>query len=143
MPGGSIGVRQDRATVRVYDMLACVASASRLLEALSRFASQVNIDTASASSIALFRGPHIDDDRQVEALPWESREVREVHAADGQPWAPDLERREPHCTRLRCRVVVVDDRGGVAGSDRATIAARVVVLTDWWWPSGALPCVGR
>jgi FPC/CPF motif-containing protein YcgG len=49
----------------------------------------VDIDDGFASFIALFRGPHIDDERQFEELLWE--QLREVHAADEQPWAPDVD----------------------------------------------------
>ena len=80
--------RQDRATVRVYDELGGPATAAQLLEDLSRFASQVDIDDGFASFIALFRGPHIDDERQFEEVLWE--QLREVHAVDEQPWAPDV-----------------------------------------------------
>ena len=80
--------RQDRATVRVYDELGSLASAARLLEDLSRFASQADIDDGFASFIALFRGPHIDGEWAFEELLWD--QLREVHAADEQPWAPDV-----------------------------------------------------
>ena len=80
--------RQDRATVRVYDELGTPATAAQLLEDLSRFASQVDIDDGFASFIALFRGPHIDGEWAFEELLWD--QLREVHAADEQPWAPDV-----------------------------------------------------
>lgn len=80
--------RQDRATVRVYDELGSLASAEQLLEDLSRFAAQVDVDDGFASFIALFRGPHIEGERQFEELLWE--QLCQVHAADEQPWAPDV-----------------------------------------------------
>lgn len=80
--------RRDRATVRVYQELGGEGSATSLLEDLSRFAGQVDFDEGLASFVALFRGPHIDDERQFEELLWE--QLRAVHAADEQPWAPDV-----------------------------------------------------
>lgn len=80
--------RQDRARVRVYDELGGPATAAQLLADLGEFASQADIDDGFASFIALFRGPHIDGEWAFEELLWD--QLREVHAADEQPWAPDV-----------------------------------------------------
>ena len=80
--------RRDRATVRVYDELGSRESAELILADLRRFASGSTSRTGLRSFVALFRGPDIDDEQQFEELLW--AQLREVHAADEQPWTPDV-----------------------------------------------------
>lgn len=80
--------RRDRATVRVYDALGTRESARRILADLGRFSSRVDLEDGLASFVALFRGPDIRDERQFEELLWE--QLREMHAADEQPWTADV-----------------------------------------------------
>ena len=49
---------------------------------------RVDLEDGLASFVALFRGPDVRDERQFEELLWE--QLREVHAADEQPWTPDV-----------------------------------------------------
>jgi len=88
--------RQDRATVEVYDELGSRESAATLLADLRRFASGVDLDQGLASFIAMFRGPRIRDEKQFEQLLWQ--QLRAVHAADDQPWTPDVsaDPQDPH-----------------------------------------------
>jgi FPC/CPF motif-containing protein YcgG len=88
--------RQDRATVEVYDQLGGQEGAQSLLADLHRFASGVDLDQGFASFIAMFRGPHIRDEKQFEELLWQH--LRAVHAADDQPWTPDVsaDPQDPH-----------------------------------------------
>ena len=88
MPGGSIGVPPGPRNSPRLRRARQPGKRCPVVEDLSRFASQVDIDDGFASFIALFRGPHIDDERHFEELLWE--QLREVHAADEQPWAPDV-----------------------------------------------------
>ncbi len=88
--------RQDRATVEVYDHLGSRESARRLLADLRRFASGVDLDQGLASFIAMFRGPRHPGEKQFEELLWQ--QLRAVHAADDQPWTPDVsaDPQDPH-----------------------------------------------
>jgi FPC/CPF motif-containing protein YcgG len=80
--------RRDRATIRVYDELAGPDVAPKLLHDLREFAEGVDLDEGFASFIAVFRGPAIADEKEFERLLW--AQLRDVHAEDEKPWAPDV-----------------------------------------------------
>ena len=80
--------RRGRATVRVYDELGSRESARQILADLRLFASEVDLEQGLASFVALFRLPDIAGERQFEELLWE--QLRQVHAADEQPWTHDV-----------------------------------------------------
>jgi FPC/CPF motif-containing protein YcgG len=88
--------RQDRATVEVYDELGNRESATTLLADLRRFASGVDLEQGLASFVALFRGPRIRGEQEFEQRLWQH--LRAVHAADEQPWTPEVssEPQDPH-----------------------------------------------
>lgn len=80
--------RRDNAVLRVYPELAGQSAKAALLGDLREFARDVDVDGGFASFVAIFRGPRVRSEKEFEDLLWE--QLRMLHAADDQPWNPDV-----------------------------------------------------
>lgn len=80
--------QRERATVRVYDVLADPALATVILQDLRQFASATAPEAGFASFVAMFRGPRIEDERDFEQLLWQ--QLRQLHEADDEPWNEEV-----------------------------------------------------
>ncbi|MFC6707085.1 guanitoxin biosynthesis heme-dependent pre-guanitoxin N-hydroxylase GntA [Flexivirga alba] len=89
-------VNRHRASVLVLPRLGGGNAAPQLLDGLSRFAAETNVDEGFASFVCIFRQPERTDEKSFEQLLWQ--QLQSIADADNAPWSREVsdDPVEPH-----------------------------------------------